>query len=200
MKNISKLIVLSVVTALGLCSSSLKAQDDNGGGPDGPPPGLPADGGPGGPGDFGGDRGPGGPGGPGGQVGPGGPGGNFDPAQFQQRMLEMTRKSLNLTNDEEWNAIQPLIQKVMDARRAVGFGGMGPGGRGRPGMPASSEQQALQNAIDDSAPIAQIKEALARCRAARKDKQAALAAAQASLASVLNTKQEAQAVLLGLLP
>lgn len=188
MKIQTKLIVLSVITALGLCGGNLQAQDDNGGGPDGPPPGQPADGGPGGARNFGGDR------------GPGGPGGNFDPAQFQQRMLEMTRKSLNLTNDEEWTAIQPLIQNVMDARRAVGFGGMGPGGRSRPGAQFSSEQQALQSALDAGAPVAQIKDALAKCRAARKDKQAALATAQASLESVLNTKQEAQAVLLGLLP
>jgi hypothetical protein len=189
MKNKSKLMVLSAVTVLCLCGYSLLAQDDNGGGPGGPPPGQPGDGGgPGGDGGFGGDR------------GPGGPGGNFDPAQFEQRLMEMTRKSLNLTNDEEWAAIQPLIQKVMDARRAVGFGGMGPGGRGRPGSQASREQQALQKAIDDGAPVAQIKETLAKFRAARKDKQAALAAAQANLESVLNSKQEAQAVLLGLLP
>lgn len=101
--------------------------------------------------------------------------------------MEMNRKSLNLTNDEEWAAIQPLIQKVMDARRAVGFGGMGPGGRGRPGAQASSEQQALQKAIDGGAPVAQIKDTLAKFRAARKDKQAALAAAQANLESVLNS-------------
>jgi hypothetical protein len=191
MKNKSKLIVLSVVTVLCLCGRSLQAQDDNGGGPGGPPPGQLEDGGPGGPGDFGGNR------------GPGEPGGNFDPAQFEQRMMEQTRQSLNLTNDDEWAAIQPLVQKVMDARREVGFGGGmgpgGPGGRGRPGAQASSEQQALQKAIDDGAPVPQIKAALAKCRAARTDKQAKLATAQTSLKSVLSVKQEAQAVLLGLL-
>ena len=185
MKNESKLMVLGAITVLCLFGASLQAQDDNDAGPGGPPPGQPGDGGPGGPGGLGGDR---------------GPGGNFDPAQFQQRMLEQTRKSLNLTNDEEWAAIQPLIQKVMEAQRAVGFGGMGPGGRGRPWAQASSEHQELQKAIDEGAPVQQVKEALAKYRAARKDKQATLAAAQASLESVLNAKQEAQAVLLGLLP
>ena len=132
--------------------------------------------------------------------------GNFDPAQFQQHMLEQTRQSLNVTNDDEWTAIQPLVQKVMEARREVGFGGGmgpgpgGPGGRGRPGPQASSESQALQKTIDADAPVAQIKEALANCRAARKDKEAKLAAAQTSLKNVLSVKQEAQAVLLGLLP
>ena len=40
----------------------------------------------------------------------------------------------------------------------------------------------------------------AKCRAARKDKQAKLAAAQTDLKNVFSVKQEAQAVLLGLLP
>jgi hypothetical protein len=203
---LSALSVLGLVTALCLGGGNLQAQDDNGGGPGGPPPGQPGDGGPTGPGDSGGNGGPGGPP-PGdfGNGGPGGPGGGFDPAQFQQRMMEQTRQSLNLTNAEEWAAIQPLVQKVMDARRAIGGGGMGmpgpggPGGRGRPGAQASSEQQALQKAIDDSAPVPQIKDALAKCRAARKDKQAKLEAAQTDLMGVLSVTQEAQAVLLGLL-
>src|SRR5208282_1749967 len=62
--------------------------------------------------------------------GPGGPGGNFDPAKFEERMLERVRQNLAVTNDEEWTAVQPLVQKVMQARReAGGMGmGMGPGG------------------------------------------------------------------------
>lgn len=183
------------------------AQDDNGG-PGGPPPG-----------DVGGPP-PGEPGGgPGGADGPGkmgdnnGPVGTFDPAQFQQRMLVRIRESLSITNDEEWAAIQPLIQKVMEAQREASAGrGMGPGpggfgrpgnrpdGQGRPGPQASAEQQALQKALDHSAPVAQIKDALARYRAARKDKQATLETAQNNLRAVLNTRQEAQAVLIGLLP
>jgi hypothetical protein len=199
---LSALSVLGVIIALCLCAGNLQAQDDNGGGPGGPPPGQPGDGGPGGPGDSGGNGGPGGPP-PGafGNGGPGGPGG-FDPAQFQQRMMEQTRQSLNVTNDDEWTAIQPLVQKVMDARREAGGPGGpgGPGGRGRSGAQASSEQQALQKAIDADAPKTQIKDALASYRAARKDKRAKLEAAQTNLKSVLSIKQEAQAVLLGLLP
>ena len=48
--------------------------------------------------------------------------GNFDPAQFQQRMMDNIRDQLGFTNDTDWNAVQPLVQKVMDARRDVGFG------------------------------------------------------------------------------
>jgi hypothetical protein len=140
--------------------------------------------------------------------------------QMQQRMLEQDRQSLNITNDAEWAVIQPLIQKVMDARQEANTGGMGMrgfggpgggfggfgGGRGGPGGPggfgpqASDEQQALQKALDDNAPVAQIKDALTKYRAAQKAKQAKLEAAQANLKQVLTVKQEAQAVLLGLLP
>ena len=53
-----------------------------------------------------------------------GGGGNFDPAQFQQRMMDNVRDRLAFTNDTDWAAVQPLIQKVFDARRDVGFPGM----------------------------------------------------------------------------
>lgn len=187
---------LALAAALCLCAGNLQAQDDNGGGPGGPPPGQPGEGGPGGPGDSGGPGGP-----PPGNFGNGGggTGAGFDPAQFEQRMLEQTRKSLNITNDDEWAAIQPLIQKVMDARREAGGPG-GPGGRGRPGAQASAEQQTLQKAVEDGVPVSQIKDALAKYRAARKEKQAKLEAAQTNLKNVLSARQEAQAVLLGLLP
>lgn len=190
---------LGLVAALSLCAGSLLAQDDNGGGPGGPPPGQPGDVGPGGAGDSGGNGGAGGT--PPGNLGNGGPGGagNFDPAQFEQRMMEQTRQSLNVTNDAEWTAIKPLVQEVMDARREARGPG-GPGGRGRPGAQVSSEQQALQKTIDAGASVAQIKDVLAKYRAARKDKQTKLEAAQDELKNVLSVKQEAQAVLMGLLP
>ena len=142
--------------------------------------------------------------------------GNFDPAQFQQRMMDNIRDQLGFTNDADWNAVQPRIQKVMDARRDVGFGpGMGRmfrgrggnggpgggfgGGRGGFGPQPSPEAEALQKAIDDNAPAAQIKAALAKYQASQKDKQAKLAKAQEDLRAVLTVKQEAQATLLGLL-
>ena len=157
----------------------------------------------------------------------GGPGGNFDPAQFRQRMMEQVRQNLSVTNEEEWGVIQPLIQKVMDARReafvgggmgmgpggpppgggqggpprdgAQGGGPGGPGGRGGFGPQPSAEQEALRKVIGGEASVPQIKDALAKFRAARKDKQAKLEAAQSELRNVLTLKQEAQAVLMGLL-
>jgi hypothetical protein len=152
-------------------------------------------------------------GGPAGQGG--GRRGNFDPAQMQQRMMENIKQDFGYTNDTEWNAVQPLVQKVMDARRdAGGMGGMGRMFRPRNnnndngnnnnnrrnfGPQLSTEGEALQKAIDDNAPAAQVKAALAKYQASQKTKHAKLVEAQEALRKVLTTKQEAQAVLLGLL-
>ncbi len=152
------------------------------------------------------------------RQGGGGGGGGFDPAQFQQRIMDNVRDQLNFTNDTDWAAVQPLVQKVMDARRDVGFGNMrglfgrnrgqgggqgGQGGQGggRGGMfggQPSPEQEALQNALDADAPAAQVKDLLAKYKASQVAKQAKLEAAQDALKSVLSSKQEAQAYLMGL--
>ena len=151
----------------------------------------------------------------------GGPGGgNWDPAQMQQRILDRTQEQLGFTNDTEWAAVKPLVQKVLEARFAAGSGGMRGmfgGGRNRGGTNSSNgdqasttrqrptfggqpnpEQEALQKAIDDNAPAAQVKDLLAKYKASQKTKQAKLEAAQADLKAVLTSKQEAQAYLLGL--
>lgn len=140
--------------------------------------------------------------------------GDFDPAQFQQRMLNNVRERLAFSNDTEWAAVQPLVQKVMDLRRDMGSGarGMGLGGggtnspleNGRSGRRAfagtpSPEADALQKTVENNAPAAQIKDAMERYRAARKEKEAKLADAQETLRKVLTVRQEAQATLLGLL-
>ena len=149
--------------------------------------------------------------------GGGGGGGNFDPAAMQQRMMDNIRDQLNFTNDTDWSAVQPLVQKVMDARRDVSGAGMrglfgrnrgGQNGGGQGGQPGggrggmfgqpSPEQDALQKALDDDAPAAQVKDLLAKYKTSQKAKQAKLEAAQADLKKVLTAKQEAQAYLLGL--
>jgi hypothetical protein len=135
----------------------------------------------------------------------------MDPAQRQQFMMQRVQNELGITNDTDWSAVQPLVQKVMDAQRAARMGGMGrlfggrggrggnnggPGGFGQQADPAAD---ALQQAIDDNAPTAQIKDLLAKYQASQKTKQAALIAAQADLRKVLTVKQEAAATLAGLL-
>ena len=67
------------------------------------------------------------------------------------------------------------------------------------GGQTSPEQDALQKAIDEDAPSAQIKDLLAKYQTSQKAKQAKLEQAQADFRAVLSTKQEAQATLLGLL-
>lgn len=151
-------------------------------------------------------------GGPGGGFGGFGRG-NFDPAQMQQRMMDNIREELGFTNDTDWNAVQPLIQKVMEAERGTPRGlNMGmmfrrPGGdnnQNRPrrggffGQP-SPEEQALQQAVDNHVPDAQLKQSLAKYQASIKQKEAQLTQAQDNLRKVLTIRQEAQATLLGLL-
>jgi hypothetical protein len=180
MKVNQLLTICGIAAALFLSAGSVSAQNDNGGG--------------------GGRRG----------------GGNFDPAQMQQRFMERVHDDLGFTNDTEWNAVQPLVQKVFDAQRDARGSGMGRmfrgnrgggngananagGGRGGFFGEPSPEADALQKAIDDNAPKAQIKAALAKYQASQKAKQAKLVTAQENLRKVLNSKQEAQATLLGLL-
>ena len=152
-----------------------------------------------------------------------GDGGGSAPAPIAQRKLDRIRKALDIASDTDWGAIEPLVIKVLVARRDLGGdavanlnGGLvaalinmsnkqqNGGGQGAPRSPvvlspdAGAEAQILQKDIDEAAPAGQIKAALAKYRAARKAKEAALAAAQDELLQVLTTKQEAEADLLGL--
>ena len=150
--------------------------------------------------------------------------GNWDPAQMQQRMMERLQDEMGFTNDTEWSAVEPLVQKVVQAQfamRTSGLGGMGRMmGRNRGGTNGNQngrppggglfgqqtplpEADALQKALDDNAPSGQVKDLLAKYKAAAKvrhDKQQAdLETAQANLRAVLSSKQEATATLMGLL-
>jgi hypothetical protein len=78
-------------------------------------------------------------------------------------------------------------------------GGPGGGGAGAGGGPTDPDREALQQAIDSNAPAAQIKTLLDKYRASQKTKQAKLESAQGDLRKVLSQKQEAAAVLAGLL-
>lgn len=133
---------------------------------------------------------------------------NMDPAQRQQFFLDRMKERLEVTDDAEWKAMQPLVQKVMDARMAAGPMG-GPGMMGRPrggdqggrgfGPPPSPEAEALQRAIDGKASNSELKAAMAKYQESRKAKQAELEKAQAELRKVLSVRQEAIATASGLL-
>ena len=151
-----------------------------------------------------------------------------DPEQFRQRMAERMREQFGVTDDAEWKIIEGKIQKVTEARRAVGGGGFaamggfggrrgGPGGDGnRPergggggggggegrrggfGGEPSPEVADLQKAIEAKASADEIKTKLAKVREARKANEAKLEAAQEDLKKVLSVRQEAVAVMMGL--
>jgi hypothetical protein len=149
--------------------------------------------------------------------------GNFDPAQFRERMMERTREQLEVKDDTDWKALEPLVQKVMDARMQTmagmgrgmfGGGRRGGGGdntnadnnnggdrqrRGPFGQEPSPEAVALQKEIDSKASNSEMKAAMAKFVEARKAKQAELEKAQAELRAVLSVRQEAIATNLGLL-
>jgi hypothetical protein len=163
---------------------------------------------------------------PGDRQGRGGRGGGGfgDPAEFQARMMENIRDQMKVKDDTEWKLIEGRIQKVMDARREVGFGGGGMGrmfrrqGQGGPGGPGgdnadqggrrrggpggfgetSAEQAALDKAIDSNASKEELKSAMTKVRAAKKEKEAKLATAQEELKKVLSVEQEAVALSMGL--
>ncbi len=143
-----------------------------------------------------------------------GPRGNFDPAQFQQRLMDNLRERLGVTDDAEWKIISERIQKVMEARRNTGFGmGAGlrfggppgragadnaPGGRRGFGAAALPEAEALQRAIESKASKEELKAAMAKYREAREANQAKLRQAQEDLRKVLTLEQEAIALQMGL--
>ena len=184
--KLNRMIALCAM-ALAMTAGSLLAQDNGGGGGQG-----------------------------GGQGGGGGYRQRFDPQQMQQRIMDNIRDHLEFTNDTDWSAVQPLVQKVLDARRDADTGARlmrslfrgrnrggdnGDNGRPRGGMfgQPSPEEESLQNAVDQNVPAEQIKDLLKKYQAAQKAKREKLQQAQEDLRSVLTTRQEAQATLLGIL-
>jgi hypothetical protein len=144
----------------------------------------------------------------------------FDPAQFQRMMLDNLRTAFEVKDDDEWKVIGDQVAKVFEARMKAGTGGgMGmarmfrrpgqdagnapQGGRrgGQGGMfgAADPDAEALQKAIDSNASNAELKAAVARFVAARKEKQAQLEKAQAALRELLSVRREAIAISMGLL-
>lgn len=152
----------------------------------------------------------------------------MSPQDMQARMLTAIRDRLEITDDEEWKLISERIAKVQEIRRTSGAGG-GPvagmmfGGRGGPGGPggapgapgpqggppgrggvrpggANPEVTALTTALREKLPDAEIKARLDRVRELRKASEAQLVKAQEELRAVLTIRQEAMAVVFGLLP
>lgn len=145
----------------------------------------------------------------------GGGRGNFNPAQFRQRMLDRVKQQLG-ASDEEFTALSPKIEKVMQLQRDAGgrggFGGRRGGGQGGPGggqggtpptTPPSAVQTAsteLQTTLDNKdAKPEEIKAKLDALRAAKAQAKQDLAGAQQELKGLLTQRQEAVLVEMGML-
>ncbi|HVT89856.1 MAG TPA: hypothetical protein VHD56_13460 [Tepidisphaeraceae bacterium] len=155
-------------------------------------------------------------GGPGGGPGGGGFGRGFDPAM----MLDFIKQQLG-ASDDEWKALQPKVQKVIDTQQVAnsgrggrgrggpggGPGGGGPGGQGGPGggfnlpdNPVSRAMNELRTALQDTNTSSDtITAKLTALRSAREKARADLAAAQKDLKDLLTARQEAVLVTLGYL-
>jgi len=147
--------------------------------------------------------------------------GNVNSEEMRARMSANLKEQFGVASDDEWNLIMERITKVNELRRSTmmgnlrglmgamgGFGGAGgqngQGGRGNRqggfGGASNPEVEALQTAITDKAPDAEIKARLERLREVRKENEANLTKAQEDLRAVLSVRQEAVAVVNGLLP
>ena len=125
-------------------------------------------------------------------------------AEVDARNLAKLRERLEVPDDAEWNIILERIRKVEEMRRLVWAGTSG--GRGAPASAEKGkrssvpEQNALRSAVTDKLPDAEIKLRLARAHEVHQHNEAKLFQAQSELRSVLTVRQEAVAVMAGLLP
>lgn len=141
---------------------------------------------------------------------------SWDPARFQEMMMQGVKERLEITDEAEWKAVQPLVEKVMTAQRQVAgdrMRGMMMGRRGsddrRPGgddrrpsggifgATPNPEADALQRAIDSKASKSDLQVVMKKFVAAREAHQAELERAQNDLRKVLTPRQEAIATLAG---
>lgn len=140
-----------------------------------------------------------------------------DPGQWRQRAMERLKTELGAT-DEEFTALEPKIEHVMQLRRdANGGGGMammgrgrrggGPGGPGGPGGNANAAPSPVQKSLEDlhktlenkDASADEIKAKLAVVRDAKAKAREELTKAQQDLREVITQRQEATLVLMGIL-
>jgi hypothetical protein len=126
------------------------------------------------------------------------------------RQLARLRERFGVKDDGEWAVIAERIAKVDEQRRsivALATGGRGTAAAGervkrspRVAASANPEYDALRSAVGEQYPDAEIKSRLARMHDAYEQHEAQLRAAQAELRAVLTIRQEAVAVMAGLLP
>ena len=130
--------------------------------------------------------------------------GQWDRSQIMERIMDRYRENLGFSV-AEWKVVQPKVQAVMDNRisGASGMMSMFGGSRRGRGGDSSTEKTPTSELRDllekEDASKGDIKAKLAAYRADRKAREAKLKKAQEDLRQLLTIKQEAQAVLAGLL-
>lgn len=134
-----------------------------------------------------------------------------DPEQMremmQERMMQAMRQQLR-ADDEEWEVIEPRLQRVFEAQLQAQGGGMGMvfagGMRGR-GMqgddsPVAEATRDLMETLRQEEPNPEeVRERLMALRDARRQAQAELAEARRELTELLTQRQEAVLVMAGIL-
>ena len=130
--------------------------------------------------------------------------GNWDRSEFMERIMDRYRENLEFSI-AEWKVVKPKVQAVMENRisgMSGMFSGFGSGrsrGRDRDSNAEKTPSSELRDALEKNASKEEIQKKLAAHRADLKAKEAKLKKAQGSLRELLSVKQEAQAVLMGLL-
>lgn len=150
--------------------------------------------------------------------GPGGAGGDQRRQEWRQRMADRIKTQMK-ASDDEWSVIQPLLENVETKMRDSAGGRFGgPGGRGgprrenngggnggnggdanRPQPAGAAETQALRQTIEADGSTTDLKAKLQAVRDQRKKSEAELASARTELKKVLNVRQEAVLVMMGVL-
>ena len=131
-----------------------------------------------------------------------------NPADAQARGLERLREKLAVPDDTEWALMSERIAKIDEIRRtlwtsAANVRGAAPAadkGKRVAGSSGHPERDALRAAVSDNLPDAEIKSRLARAHEIHRQNEKRLAEAQADLRAILSIRQEAVAVMAGLLP
>jgi len=133
----------------------------------------------------------------------------WDPARMRRRMQQRMKEQLGAT-DEQWETLGPQIEKVQTLTTQIKGGGMialmrrraltAQAGEGEEQTELEKATQELQAALaDEATEPAQIKKLLAALRDAREKGKEELAKEQDALRKLVNVRQEAQLVLMGLL-
>ncbi|MBL9186431.1 MAG: hypothetical protein JNK23_03040 [Opitutaceae bacterium] len=126
------------------------------------------------------------------------------PSDAQARTLERLRERLEIPDDEEWAVVAERITRLDEARRAAG-GNVSVPSLDRGKKPdrkdgGGPEREALRVAVMDRLPDAEVRSRLSRLGEVQRQNAEKLARAQQDLRAVLSVRQEAIAVMFGLLP